>query len=97
VRLAWILAIAADTLQIVVLPAFFPGVLAPSNDALDVIVAAVMIMLLGWHLAFLPTFLAELLPLVDLFPTWTAAVFFVTRGRKSHELPRSTAPDSRRP
>jgi hypothetical protein len=32
-----------------------------------------------FHLRFLPTFAAELVPGLDLFPTWTAAVFFATR------------------
>ena len=38
--------------------------------------------LVGWHFAFLPTFVAELVPGVDLIPTWTAAVWLVTRRRK---------------
>ena len=38
-----------------------------------------MIRLLGWHWAFLPTLAAKLIPGADLFPTWTAAVWFVTR------------------
>jgi hypothetical protein len=37
-----------------------------------------MTKLLGWHWAFLPTFAAELIPGLDLVPTWTAAVFYVT-------------------
>jgi hypothetical protein len=41
--------------------------------------------LIGWHWAFLPTFVSELIPLWDLVPTWTAAVFFATRG---HGKPR---------
>ncbi|MGB8129978.1 MAG: hypothetical protein WCG81_09300 [Candidatus Angelobacter sp.] len=34
-------------------------------------------------LSFLPTFAAELVPGLDLFPTWTAAVFFATRQLNS--------------
>src|SRR4029453_14403993 len=37
--------------------------------------------LLGWHWAFLPAFLTELVPFVDLVPTWTIAVFLATRGQ----------------
>ncbi len=80
VRAARIIAAVADLLQIVLLPAFFPGSLSPAADVIDVAVALVMLRLLGWHWAFLPTFLVELVPLVDLVPTWTAAVFLVTRG-----------------
>jgi hypothetical protein len=38
-----------------------------------------MVRMVGWHFAFLPTFVAELVPGVDLIPTWTAAVWFATR------------------
>ncbi len=74
----WI-AVLADVFQIVVFPAFFPGIVSPLNDILDVAVAIVMVALVGWHIAFLPTFLAELVPGIGLFPTWTIAVLFVTR------------------
>ena len=79
VRIARILAVAADVLQIVFFPAFAGGWISPLNNALDVVVAVIMVRLVGWHVAFLPTFVAELVPAVDLFPTWTAAVWFATR------------------
>lgn len=81
-RAAWIVAIVADALQIVVFPVFGGGFLSAASNALDFVVAAVMVVLLGWHLAFLPTVVAEVIPAVNLIPTWTAAVFFVTRTRK---------------
>src|SRR5262249_44614164 len=81
VRAARTIAIAADFLQIVVMPVFAPGVASLVNDALDVVVALSMLLLVGWHWAFLPSFLAELIPFFDLVPTWTAAVFLATRGR----------------
>ncbi len=81
-RLAWIIAIAADALQIVLLPVFGMGGISPLVDGLDIVMAIVMIVLLGWHLAFLPTVIAELIPGLGLFPTWTAAVFFVTRMKR---------------
>jgi len=80
-RLAWLVAIAADAIQIGALPLFAAGGLSPADALLDLGVAAILIRLLGWHWAFLPTLLAELLPGFDLFPTWTAAVFYVTRQR----------------
>ncbi len=80
VRTARLVAAAADLLQIVLLPAFFPASVSPAANVIDVAVALVLLRLLGWHWAFLPTFVLELLPLVDLVPTWTAAVFLVTRG-----------------
>ena len=78
-RLAWVVAIAADALQIAGFPFFIEGGASPADAVLDVAVAAILTKLLGWHWAFLPTLAAELIPGVDLFPTWTAAVFFVTR------------------
>ena len=78
-RLAWAVAIAADALQIAALPLFVEGGISPADSLLDLIVAFVLIRLLGWHWAFLPTLAAELVPGADLFPTWTAAVWFVTR------------------
>jgi len=80
VRAARLLAMAADVAQIVVFPLFAGGALSPWDDGLDLVVAAVLTRLVGWHWAFLPTFFAELLPGFDLVPTWTAAVFFATRG-----------------
>jgi hypothetical protein len=80
-RLAWIVAIAADALQIAAFPLFVEGGISPADSALDLIVAFVMIRLLGWHWAFLPTAAAKLVPGADLFPTWTTAVWFVTRQR----------------
>lgn len=98
-RLAWIVALAADAVQITVFPMFAEGALSPADTALDILVAALLIRLLGWHWAFLPTMAAEMLPGFDLFPTWTAAVYFVTRGEiKSGEaeiLPPGPAPAPR--
>src|SRR5512138_1043693 len=80
-RAARLIAVAVDVLQIVVFPAFFPGIVSPLNNVLDVVTGIFMTVLLGWHLAFLPTFIAESVPFVDLFPSWTLAVLFVTRKK----------------
>ena len=82
-RTARLIAVVVDALQIVVFPAFFPGLVSPFENALDVATGIILTLLLGWHVAFLPTFLTELIPIADLFPTWSVAVAFVTR---SHEL-----------
>jgi hypothetical protein len=80
IRAARAIAMLADLTEIVVFPAFMEGLLSPANDALDVAVAVTLTWLLGWHWAFLPSFLAEMIPVVGLVPTWTAAVFYVTSG-----------------
>ncbi len=76
------IALGADAIQILAVPAFFEGAASPLNDALDLAIGAVLVVLLGWHFAFLPTFVAELVPALNIFPSWTTAVLFVTRGRK---------------
>lgn len=86
--MAWLVAIAADAIQIVALPLFAVGGLSPADTLLDLVVAAILIRNLGWHWAFLPTLLAELIPGFDLFPTWTAAVFYVT-----HQQVRAGEPE----
>jgi hypothetical protein len=91
-RLAWLVAVAADALQIGAMPLFAPGALSPADTVLDVVVAAVLIRLLGFHWAFLPSLMAELMPGFDLFPTWTAAVFFVTRQQMHPSEPEILPP-----
>lgn len=81
-RAAMVLAIIADVLQIVVFPLFIEGALSPADDILDFGIAAVLVQLLGWHWEFLPSFLAKLVPGVDLVPFWTMAVANVYRKTK---------------
>jgi hypothetical protein len=90
VRRAWIVAIVTDVVQWVLWPLFTFGAVTPFDDLVDVIVAVIMIRLLGWHWAFLPAFVAEIIPGVNLVPTWTAAVFLATR-RPKRELPTPRA------
>jgi len=87
------LAIAADAFQIFVFPLFVQGALSPADDVLDVAVAAVLAKLLGWHWEFLPSFVAKLVPRVDLVPFWTLAVANVYRKWKIGV----TAQQSRKP
>jgi hypothetical protein len=99
-KLAWAVAMIADAIQIVLFPFFFEGALSPVNDILDLIVAGILWRLLGWHWSLLPGFAVKLLPGVDLLPTWTATVFFLTRHQvraKGPEiLPPGPAPEPRR-
>jgi hypothetical protein len=90
-RIAMLLAIAADALQVVLFPLFAEGALSPADDVLDCAVAAVMVHLLGWHWEFLPTFFAKLVPGADLVPFWTLAVANVYRKWKQIEIPRKEA------
>ena len=81
-RAAMILAMVADALQIIVFPLFVEGAASPADDILDFGIGAMMVHLLGWHWEFLPSFLAKLVPGVDLAPLWTLAVANVYRKSK---------------
>ena len=86
-RRVWIaraLAVLVDLSQVALLPAE----LTPLNNAIDVATAIAMLSLVGWHWAFVPTFLAEMIPFVDLVPSWTLAVMIATRGQVAAAPPR---------
>jgi hypothetical protein len=87
VRAARAIALVADLAQIAVFPAFSEGILSPLNDAVDAIVAIVLVRTIGWHWALLPTVVSELIPVWDIFPTWSAAVWFVTSGATTPPVP----------
>jgi hypothetical protein len=84
-RAAMALAIVADALQVIVFPLFVQGGASPADDVLDLGIGVALIQLLGWHWEFLPSFLAKLVPGVDLVPFWTMAVANVYR--KTKQLP----------
>ena len=68
-RRIWIaraIALLADGVQIAIFPMFLEGMLSPANAVLDGIVAIALILLVGWHIAFLPAFIVESLPFADL-------------------------------
>jgi len=87
---AILLALAADALQIFVLPAFAEGALSPADDVLDIAVAGILVRLVGWHWEFLPAFAGELVPGVDVVPFWTFAVANVYRKWKQNLVPDDT-------
>lgn len=84
-RVAWTLALAVDAIQI---PAAAAGPLGWFLDAgLDLVAMAVLWALLGFHWAFLPSFLTEGIPYLNMAPLWTLAVALATRGRSGPDLP----------
>jgi len=81
-RAAWIIAIAVDALQL----GLFPITLTLStwlDKPLDLIAMSVLWYLVGWHWALLPTFVVELVPFVELVPTWTLALWLISRKQKA--------------
>ena len=87
------IAIIADAMQLVLFPFFMEGFGSVFNDALDVVVGAALVWLLGWNPLFLPTFIVEVLPFGDLAPTWTIAVFIATRSRNAVPLVKELPPE----
>jgi hypothetical protein len=79
IKVARVIAICADLLQIGLPFVFGEGLFSPFEDALDIVVCLTMTLLVGWHFAFVPSFIVKLVPFVDLTPTWTIAVFVATR------------------
>lgn len=92
VRVAIAIAVIVDALQIG-MQATGPFQLL-LDWPLDLLTAALMTGLVGFHWAFLPTFLAEAVPWFEVVPTWTLAVIFATRGRSevAAEAPKDVTP-----
>ena len=93
IRIARVVAIVADGLQLVLLPLFVEGFASLLNDALDVVVGIILVRLVGWNPVFLPTIIVELLPFGNLAPTWTIALFIATRSRQTAIEPTAAASD----
>ena len=81
-KLALAVALSADLIQIIFFPIFVQGALSPVDDVLDIAVGATLWSLLGWHYAFIPALVAEVIPGLDLVPTWTAAAFLAIKSKK---------------
>lgn len=92
---ARILAVAADAIQLGIWPLFVGGATSPVNDVLDVAVGAAMVSLVGWNWVFIPSFAAELIPFVDMAPTWTVAVMIATRKGAVEPVPERALPGER--
>jgi hypothetical protein len=89
IRVAWAIALTVDALQLATAPAELGGPpIWLIEGAVDLVTMAVLWAIVGFHWAFLPSFVTKLLPFVDLAPTWTLAVFLGTRGRGETGLPQ---------
>jgi hypothetical protein len=78
--IAFVIAICADLLEIGLFPFFFEGLISPLSDIVDVVVCGLLTWLIGFHVAFIPSFLVKLIPEAVLAPTWTIAVLIATRN-----------------
>ncbi len=84
IRVAWMVAILVDALQIGLLP-ITGGLSLWVDKPLDILAMALLWRLLGWHWALAPSFLFEFLPIAELAPTWTLATWIVVRKRKAEQ------------
>jgi hypothetical protein len=76
---ALIAALAADGLQ------FLLQAIPLAPQAIDVVATLIVTIAIGFHVLLLPTFVIELVPLVDDLPTWTGCVIAVIALRKREE------------
>jgi hypothetical protein len=83
IRAAYTIAIATDLVQFGLGP--FGWTFA--DEILDVVALIATTKLLGFHPLLLPTFLLELLPVIDVLPTWTGCVALVVAMRKKQSAP----------
>lgn len=79
IRAAWALALAVDAIQVPAAASGPAGWLLGAG--LDLVTMGVMWALVGFHWAFLPSFITEAVPWLNLAPLWTLAVALATRGR----------------
>ena len=91
--LALAVAVVADALQVLLLPLAWTFV----ESAVDVVAMVLTTWILGFHLLLLPTFVIELVPIVDLIPTWTACVAAVIALRKREQNSSPAPPTPSKP
>jgi hypothetical protein len=86
-RLAIAIAVIVDAIQVPLQGASFTGIGTLPAEAIDLAIdaatALVLTRLLGFHWVLLPTIALELVPLIDVAPTWVACALYVISRRKS--------------
>ncbi len=91
--LAVMVAGGADGLQLILAEFGWLGL----DQVIDGVAMVLLTCILGFHVLFLPTFVVELIPVVEDLPTWTActAAVIVLRKREQRRPPPPPAPRSR--
>jgi len=79
--LAFVFAVAADGLQLLLGPLGWVF----ADQAIDGIAMITISWILGFHILLLPTFVVELVPVLDELPTWTACTAAVIALRKREQ------------
>jgi hypothetical protein len=76
---ALLAAIVADGLQI------FLQAVPFAPQGIDIVAAVIVNLAIGFHVLLLPTFVIELIPVIDDLPTWTGCVLAVIALRKRQD------------
>jgi hypothetical protein len=90
VRSAYAVAIVTDVLQMILGPFGW----AFADEILDIIAAAAMWRLLGFHPLLLPTLVVEFLPVSDLLPLWSGCVALVIAIRRRQQGAMPSGPSN---
>ena len=88
-----VVAIAADGVQLLLGPLGW----AFGDQIIDVVAMLLTVWLIGFHWLLLPSFVLELVPVADEFPTWTACVIAVIVVRKRQQRQSSPLPPEKLP
>ena len=86
--LALAIAVAADGLQLLLGPLGW----AFPDQAIDCVAMVLISWVVGFHILLLPTFVIELMPVLEDLPTWTACTAAVIALRKREQRNHSPAP-----
>jgi hypothetical protein len=82
--LALVTAVSADGLQLILGPLGWALV----DQAIDCMAMILLSWIIGFHVLFLPTFVVELVPVLEDLPTWTACTAAVIALRcREKKLP----------
>lgn len=81
IMIALVIAVVADGLQFLLGPLGWVGI----DQAIDLAAAVLVNWIIGFHILLLPTFVVELVPVLDDLPTWTACTATVIALRKREQ------------
>ena len=86
---AFAVAVVADILEFPITAAEATVLGEPAGElgagVVDIVVFGIITRLLGFHWMFLPTFVVEVIPGLDMLPTWVGCVGFVVWQRKKKD------------
>jgi hypothetical protein len=88
---AFSVAVLADLIQFPVTAATASGIFTVPGEIGDFMVDCIAMVatsaLIGFHWMLLPSLFIEVVPGLDLLPTWTGCVALVVRQRRKEQLP----------